>query len=98
METMLDVLPIILYVLGSILLVILIVLGIKLINTMNKIDNVVDDINVKVNKLNSFFAVIDYATDSLSTISDRLVDGVSGFIGKIFGRKKKKRKEKEDYE
>ena len=39
---------IILYLLGSILLVVLIILGIKLINTMNKIQNVVDDINKKV--------------------------------------------------
>ena len=43
-----DVLPVILYILGSILLVVLIVLGIKLINTMNKIQVVVDDINKKV--------------------------------------------------
>ena len=42
---MIDVLTIILYVLGSILLVVLIILGIKMIITMNKIEIVVDDIN-----------------------------------------------------
>ena len=49
------ILPIILYILGSILLVVLIILGIKLIITMNKIEKVVDDVNIKVNKLNNLF-------------------------------------------
>ena len=59
----LDVLQVILYILGSILLIVLIILGIKLIITMNKIENVVDDINVKVNKLNGIFTIIDLTTD-----------------------------------
>ena len=46
-----ELLLILLYVLGSILLVVLIILGIKLINTMNKINVVVDDINKKVKSL-----------------------------------------------
>ena len=52
------ILPIILYILGSILLVVLIILGIKLIITMNKIEKVVDDVNIKVNKLNNLFNII----------------------------------------
>ena len=45
---MMEFLPVVLYILGSILLIVLIILGIKLIITMNKIENVVDDINGKV--------------------------------------------------
>lgn len=84
---MTEVLPIVLYVLGSILLVVLIVLGIKLIITMNKIENVVDDINTKVKSLNGLFSMIDYTTDKLATLSDRFVDTVSSLIKKIFVRK-----------
>ena len=47
---MTETLSIILYSLGSILLVVLIILGIKLIKTMNKIEVVVDDITKKVNE------------------------------------------------
>lgn len=86
----LDILQVILYILGSILLIVLIILGIKLIITMNKIENVVDDINVKVNKLNGLFTVIDLTTDKLALLSDKLVDGISSIVRKVFSRKKKK--------
>ena len=86
----LDVLQVILYILGSILLIVLIVLGIKLIITMNKIENVVDDINVKVNKLNGLFTIIDLTTDKLVLFSDKLVEGISSLIRKLFSKKKRK--------
>ena len=85
---MMDVLPIILYILGSILLIVLIVLGIKLIVTMDKIQNTVDNINVKLNSLNGFFSVIDFATNKLATINDKVVDTITTLIKKIFYRKK----------
>lgn len=87
---MTEVLPIVLYVLGSILLVVLIILGIKLIITMNKIENVVDDINTKVKSLNGLFSIVDATTDKLALLSDRVVDVVSSLIKKIFGRKEEK--------
>lgn len=86
-----------LYMLGSILLIVLIILGIKLIITMNKIETVVDDINVKVDKLNGLFNIIDYTTDKLALVSDKMVDGVSYILKKIFFKKNKKKEEK-DYE
>ncbi|MGM9848193.1 MAG: hypothetical protein ACI312_00365 [Bacilli bacterium] len=86
-----------LYMLGSILLIVLIILGIKLIITMNKIETVVDDINVKVDKLNGLFNIIDYTTDKLALVSDKMVDGVSYILKKVFFKKNKKKEEK-DYE
>ena len=73
-------------ILSSILLVILIILGIKLIVTMNKIENVVDDINGKMKSLNGFFSIIDFTTDKLSLITERFVDAVSSLIRRIFNR------------
>ena len=86
----LDVLQVILYILGSILLIVLIILGIKLIITMNKIENVVDDINVKVNKLNGIFTIIDLTTDKLALFSDKIIDGISTIVRKVFSRKKRR--------
>lgn len=86
-----------LYMLGSILLIVLIILGIKLIITMTKIETVVDDINVKVDKLNGLFNIIDYTTDKLALVSDKMVDGVSYILKKVFFKKNKKKEEK-DYE
>ena len=84
---MAEILPLVLYFLGSILLVVLIILGVKLIVTMNKIENVVDDINNKVKSLNGLFSIIDMTTDKLALLSDRLVDVVTTIIRKIFKRK-----------
>lgn len=84
---MTEILPIILYVLGSILLIVLIILGVKLIITMNKIENVVDDINNKVKTLDGFFSVIDFTTDKLAMLSDKVVDTITLFIKKVFRRK-----------
>ena len=85
---MTEVLPIILYILGSILLVVLIILGIKLIITMDKINVTVDNINTKVNSLNGLFSVIDFTTNKLATISDKVVETITEFIRKVFVRKK----------
>ena len=57
---------------------------------MNKIENVVDDINVKVNKLNGLFSIIDVTTDRLALLSDKVVDGISSLVRKIFSKKKRK--------
>jgi len=91
-----EALQIILYILGSILLVVLIILGIKLIITMNKINLVVDDVNKKVKSLDGLFSVIDMATDKLALLSDRMVDTITLLIKKLF--KPKNRKEDETNE
>ena len=84
---MVDTLTIVLYALGSILLVVLIILGIKLIITMNKIEGVVDDINNKVKTLDGFFSMIDFTTDKLAMLSDRFVDAATSLIKRLFRRK-----------
>ena len=94
MNKMNEVLPIVLYVLGSILLVVLIILGIKLIVVMDKVNAIVDNINSKVESLNGLFAMVETTTDKLSLISNRLTGGVMDLIKKVF--KKKKEEEYED--
>ena len=89
---MIDALTIILYVLGSILLIVLIILGIKLIITMNKINEVADDINVKLKSMNGLFSIMDFVTDKLASITTNFVDGVTSIIRRVF----KLEKEEED--
>ena len=83
-------LQLMLYILGSILLVVLIILGIKLIITMNKIENVVDDINGKVRSLNGIFSVIDLTTDKLALLSDKTISFITDTIKKLFIKRKEK--------
>ncbi len=84
------------YILGSILLVVLIVLGIKLIMVINKMQLVVDNVDRKVNSLNRLFSIIDNTTDRLSLISDKIVDYITVVLKTIFRRKKKKESDEED--
>lgn len=93
-------LPIVVYVLLIILLIVGIILGVRLLGAMDKVDEVLDNMQRKVNSLNGLFSVIDFTTDKISAFSDKVVDVVSGFIGKITHKKKRKleESEEEDYE
>ena len=89
-------LQIVVNVLLIIILIVGIILGIKSIKTIDKIEKVVDDVNDKVQSLNGLFNVIDFTTDKLVSVTDRVVDGVTGLIGRLFSKKNKKLKEEEE--
>ncbi len=88
-----QVLPIILYSLGIILLVVLIILSIKLIHTVDKTNKILDDVYNKTRSLNGLFNAIDRATDTLSSLSDSLVGLITSTIGRIFPKRRKKKME-----
>ena len=90
MNFWLSFLPIIIYILLIIILIVGIVLGIKLINTINRVDKVVDDASQKLDSLNGLFSIIDFVTDKISSLSDKLVDVISDFFAKRLFRRKKK--------
>ena len=89
-------LPVIIYLLLIVLIIIGIIIGIRAIQTMRKLDKVVDNVNDKVESLNGLFNIVDFTTDKISLITDKVDDGASNLIGSIF--KKRKRKKYEDDE
>ena len=91
MDDMIAYFPLVLYILGAVLLVILIILGIKLIHTIDKTNKILDDAYDKTRSLNGIFNAIDSITDTLSAISDSMVGAVTSAISKLFDRKKKKK-------
>ena len=96
MESLMEVLPIIIYSLGIVLIIVLIVLGIKLIHTIDKANLILEDVEKKSKSLNGVFNVIDGVTDTLSVLSDTLVTSITRVIGRLIPRKRKKeRKENE---
>ena len=80
-------LPVCVNILLIILLVVSIVLVVRLINTLNHVNEVINNVEAKVNSLNGFFDVINFTTEKITMISDKVVDGVSGLI-KRFGKKR----------
>ncbi|MDD4283068.1 MAG: hypothetical protein PHX03_04680 [Bacilli bacterium] len=87
--------PFILYLLLIILVVVLIILILKLIRTVGKVDQVVEDVNYKVNKLNGLFEIIDYTTDTLVSFNDKIINFISNGITSFFKRKSRKKKKGE---
>ena len=96
MAEILEYFPIILYLLGSVLLIVLIILGVKLIYTVNKTNEILDDAYNKTKSLNGFFNAIDSLTDTLSNFSDSIVSNITGIIGKVFNKRKKEKEIDED--
>jgi uncharacterized protein YoxC len=98
MEFWLNFLPIVIYVLLIALLVVGIILGIKTIITMNKVEKVVDNVNDKVQSLDSVFNVIDFTTDRIAGITDRVVDFFTSLFGKVVLNRRRKNKEDKESE
>ena len=98
MDALSLVLPILLSILGCVLLVVLIILGIKLIQMVNKANDVIVDLEKKTQSLNALFNVIDNVTDAISLVGDRVVEGVVGFVTKLFKKNKRKKIKEEENE
>ena len=73
-------------ILGSILIVALIVLVVKLIFTVDRVNKMLDDVEVKVSKLDKMFDIVDVITDNMSLLSDKIVDTISNLIRKLFNK------------
>ncbi len=87
---------VIIYMLLVILLIVLICVGIKLIQTLYKIDKTLDDVQNKINKLDSLFSIIDATSDTVAKLNDYLVVNVSKLIKKIISPFKRKKDENEE--
>ena len=95
---LMEVLPIIIYLLLIVLLVVAIVLGIKLIGTIGKVDNLIDDVTIKVKTLDKVFELVDFATDKMSMVTEVAISFLTSGFKKIFGGRKKSKKEEIDNE
>ena len=83
-----ELLPILLYVELFALVVALIILVVKVINTLKKVDVILDDVNQKMVKVDGLFNIIDNMTDYAASLSDRIIGGITNMINLVFHRKK----------
>ncbi len=95
MEFWLQFLPIVIYLLLIALLVIGIIIGVKTIITMNKVEKVVDNVNEKVESLNGVFSIIDFTTDKIASFTDKVVEVAGNLFSKLIFRKKGKKESEE---
>ena len=83
-------LPILIYILLCILIILLIVICVKVIKTINRVEEIVNDVDRKVKSLNNIFGIVDIITDKLSSITEAISDSVILFFKGLFKKRKKK--------
>ncbi len=97
MEFLQTFLPIVLYILGIALMVVFIILGIKMIKTVDKTNAILEDAEAKMQSLNGIFQLIDRFSLGATAITSHVVQKVTGLIDRIF-KGRKKEEDFEDYE
>ncbi len=93
-----ETLQIIIYALLIILIVVAIVIGVRLIITLHKVDLLIDDVSAKVKTLDRVFEVIDVFNNKMSALGDSVVGFISGGIRRIFKKRKKYSYDEEEEE
>jgi len=83
-----DFLTILLYIFGCILLVSLTVLTIRLLGTLKKVDELLDDVSTKSEKLDGVFNIVDKSSGVINTITENVSGGISNAINHIIRKKK----------
>lgn len=89
-------LPIVIYFLLIILLIILIIIGIKLIITMNKVEELITDVKNKLSTFDKLFNIVDVVGNRFSILTDTVVSFLTNSIMKIVNRKKHNDDEEEE--
>lgn len=89
MEFLSQFLPIIIYFLLIIIILVGIVLGIKLIITIDKVLNIVNDVEEKIEKITPLFDVLTLVSDKVGGIFQTVIEAVENLILKLFIRNKK---------
>lgn len=95
--TLVEVLPIIVYFLLIILLIIGIILGIKLIITIDSVNYLISDVTKKVKSLDNIFNIFDMFSNKVGFLTDSIANFIKGIVNKVVSLKKRK-EEEEDYE
>jgi len=93
-----DILIMIIYILLIILLGVGIALGIKLLMTITKVNEILDDVEGKMKSLDKLFDIVSFASDRMSILTDSAVGLVTSVVGKFFGKSKRRKKIKEEEE
>ena len=91
MEFLSEFLPILLYIAGIVLLIVLIILGIKCIRILNH-EEVVDDVQEKIDSFDGAISVFSKAANGVAGISNSIVSVISSVVSKLI----KKGKEEDD--
>ena len=87
-----ETLTMIIYALLIILIVVAILIGIRVIVTLHKVDDLLDDVTTKVHSLDRVFEIVDTFNDKMSLVGDAVIGFISGSVKRIFKETKSRKK------
>ena len=90
-----EALTMIIYALLIVLIVVAIIIGIRVIITLRKVDDLIDDVSAKVHSLDRVFEVVDTFNNKMASLGDAVIGFVSGGIKRVFKDRKKSVSEEE---
>lgn len=90
MTDLATILPIILYIFGIILMIVLIIIGLRILQIFDRTEKILDNVEIKLKSLDGLFCVIDKTSSSIDLISTKVVSGIVNLISKLFGKEKNK--------
>lgn len=84
-------LPVLMYSLLSVLIVVLIVLGIRLLETVNRVNKLLDDVEKKMDSMNGLFNVMDFVTTKATVLTDTIASTIIGAVSNLVKKRKQKK-------
>ena len=72
-----------------VLVIILIVLALKALDTLSKVDVILDDTKKKLDSLDGVFNLVDTVSEKLTLVTDTIIGSIVNFITSIFNKKGK---------
>ncbi len=90
-----EALIVLVYVALIVFIISLIVLCIKLVGTLGKVDYLLDNITRKAESLNGLFNIIETTTSRFGAIGEAITNSLMGMVQKIFNKKSKKKRKGE---
>ncbi len=72
-----------------VLVIILIILALKALDTLNKVDAILDDTKRKLDSLDGVFSLVNTVNEKLTVVTDTVISSIVNFISSIFKKKGK---------
>lgn len=98
MDFLNEAMPIVLYFLGAFLLIVIIMLVIKLLSTVDKINIILDDVEEKSQSLNGLFEALESVGNTINKANSGIANFVAGMVKKAYKIRKKVRRKKQEEE
>ena len=82
-------LSILLYIAAIVLIIVFIIVGIKLVYILDKVDKITDDVSEKMASFDGAITTFSKAATGIANISNTMVFGITSVVSKIFNKKMK---------